>query len=404
LIEQLAYLHDPLTLEFTAKILHKRNAADGTAELILEQTYFYPTGGGQSHDTGTLGVARVIDVFKDEAGNVVHKVDRDVGHSLLPAQIDERRRWGNMQHHSAQHILSAVCEQRLGLETLSARISADTPSTIDVPLVDLAPAELERVENYANTTIFENRAIKSYVITGQQVDTVPFRRPPKVKGQIRVVEIESLDYSACGGTHCPHTGMVGLIKIVKTENRNQKLRIHFVAGEQALVYFQTSHQIVSELSRNLSTGPAELVDIVTGQAEQLRLAQKEISRLEEALLRLEAERLAEQAEPFERYHLVLKQVDNYSPAALRELAKLLQQEPGVIAVLTRYEDGKLSVVVSCAVDTRVSAKTLLLKQLAPMGGRGGGDKFLAQGGGAATAQQIEALFDQTREHILAAEI
>ena len=91
LIEQLAYLNDPLTLEFEAKIVRKGNDNDGQIEVILEQTYFYPTGGGQMHDTGTLGEARVIDVFKDATGSVVHRVDRDITGSKVPAKIDYDR-------------------------------------------------------------------------------------------------------------------------------------------------------------------------------------------------------------------------------------------------------------------------------------------------------------------------
>jgi alanyl-tRNA synthetase len=401
LLEQLAYLNDPLTVEFEARFVEKIPAAEGQIDVILAETYFYPTGGGQAHDTGRLGEARVVDVFKGEAGRVVHRLDRDISGSTAAATIDWERRLGHMQHHSAQHILSRALEESLGLETLSARISADTPSTIDVPAAELSPVEVARVERFTNRIVFECRPINSYVINDDQIETAPFRRPPKVSGQIRVVEVEAFDYSACGGTHCPNTGMVGLIKILRLENRNQKLRLHFAAGEQALHYFQQYHDVVTGLSRNFSTHPEEIVMVAQTQAEQLRTAQRELRRLEAELLALEAQTLAASAEPWEGYRLVLATFKDRPLDQLRELAKRLREQAAVIVMLAGYDGQKLSLVVGCADDVEVSARSLLTAHLSPIGGGGGGDARLAQGGGKASEAQVEGLFDKTREVIAA---
>lgn len=398
--EQLAYLTDPLTLEFEAQIVDKTKVDDGHVDIILETTYFYPTGGGQSHDTGTLGPGRVVDVFKDDAGRVVHRVDRDIAGPTVAGKIDYDRRLGHMQHHTAQHMVSRAFEAQLNLDTLSARISAGVPSTVDLPLAGLSLADLERVEWYVNGIVFENRPIKTYFISDAQLHTVPFRRPPKVSGQIRVVEIEGFDYSACGGTHCLHTGMVGLIKMVKTETKNKKLRVHFVAGGQALAYFQQAHDIVTELSRNFSSGPDSVVALVNQQAEQLRQAQKVIKQLTSELLPLEAQQLLRGAETFEGYRLILARFEDRPPEELRELGNLLRAEDGVIAVLAGYSAPKLSLVVCCADDTGVSAKALLTQQLASLGGRGGGDAKMAQGGGGASPEQMDTFFENTRAYIL----
>jgi alanyl-tRNA synthetase len=401
LIEQFAYLNDPLKLEFTARIIDKVKSKDDHCDVILEKTYFYPTGGGQAHDTGTLGEARVVDVFKDEAGRVVHRLDREITGSTVPAKIDAERRLGHMQHHSAQHMLSAALKDVLKLDSLSARISGTTPSTVDVPLRDLDQADFDRVERFVNQIIFENRPIKSYFITEDQIPAIPFRWPPKVTGQIRVVEVEAFDYTACGGTHCLQTGMIGLIKILKTERINQKLRLHFAAGQQALQYFQVDHRLVAELSRYLSTGPEELPALVQQQIEQLRAAQKEIDRLGTDLLSFEAKSLVEQAEPFDTGRLILATFIDRAPQILRELGKLLQQESRIIAVLAGYTGQKLSVVVSCADDAGLSARALLAQQLEPLGGRGGGDDRLAQGSGPATERQVETFFDHIHASIRA---
>lgn len=402
MIEELAYLTEPLKLEFDAHIIQKTQADNGQIEVVLDKTYFYPTGGGQMHDTGTLGEANVVDVYKTEAGQVVHRLDRDISGTVLPAHIDEERRRGHMQHHSAQHILSGTLEKLLALETLSVKIRADTPSTLDVPLSEISQVELERVERFANDIIFENRPIKSYFITDDQIHTIPFRRPPQVKGQIRVVEVDNFDYSACGGTHCPYAGMIGLIKIVKTEHKNKKLRLHFVAGHQALRYFQTCHSLITEIGQILSTAPEDVAHIVSGQVEQLQEAQREIKKLRREALSFEAQQLVNQAEKSKADRLVVAIFAERPANELRELAKLLQRKADVIGAVASYDGQRLLLVVTCGDHTNVSAKQLLANQLDQIGGQGGGDDRIAQGGGPASEQQIETFFDPIHDHILAA--
>ena len=164
-MNDLAYLTDPLTVEFTARIIRKEVIDAGRVDIWLDKTYFYPTGGGQQHDTGFLNQVRVIDVFKDDNDQVVHRVAGDLIGPQITGQIDAVRRRGHMQHHSAQHILSAAVFSMLRLNTMSAKISADTPSTIDVPDAGLSWNDLTRVERLANRVVFDNRPIKTYFIS-----------------------------------------------------------------------------------------------------------------------------------------------------------------------------------------------------------------------------------------------
>lgn len=397
--EQQAYLHDPLVFEFQADIIQKTGVANDQFEIILQKTYFYPTGGGQSHDTGFLGAAQVIDVYKDPAGKIVHRVDRDITASSVPAKVNAERRIGNMQHHSAQHILSRALEEVLGLETVSVKISADSPSTVDVQTDVVTPSQLAAVEARVNTIIFENRPIKSYFISDDQIDTIPFRRPPAVRGQIRVVEVEAYDYSACGGTHCLNTGMIGLIKLIKTESKGKRFRIHFVAGKQALTLFHNYQEIIATLSRQFSTGLEELIKAVSQQAEQLQSVQRELKALQAEMMDQELEKLIETAAELNGARLVSAFFQNRAMADLRELSKRLQEKEGVIALLAGYDGRKLSLVVSCAADTGISAKELLTQQLAQIGGKGGGDARFAQGGGEATGLQAEAFFANTEGYV-----
>jgi alanyl-tRNA synthetase len=388
------YWAEPLTLEFEARIIQKTSLGQDQFDLVLEKSYFYPTGGGQSHDTGTIGEARVIDVFRVEDGTVIHRVEGELSGSVGAARIDRDRRLGHMQHHSAQHIVSAAVEQLLGLETLSARISADSPSTIDVADMPISGPQWAAVEQQVNHLIFEDRPIKTYFITAGQLATVPLRRPPKVSGQIRVVEVEAFDYSACGATHCLSTGMIGLVKIVKTERKNQKLRLHFVAGQQALTVFQQEHEVVSDLCRQLNTRPEELVKLVSRQVEQLAAAQKEIKRLQGEQLSFEAGQLSAAAEPIGTVRLATKLYPSRSLGELRDLARRLPAEDNLVAVLAGHDGQKLSLVISCASGSGVNARAILADILAPLSGQTSGDARLAQGGGAATAEQAAQVLAQ----------
>ncbi len=385
---QAAYWAEPLRLEFEARIIEKTALGDHLFEVTLDKSYFYPTGGGQLHDTGVLGQARVVDVFRAEDGRVVHRVAGDISGPVVMARIDGERRLGHMQHHSAQHIVSGGLEQLFGLETLSARISAASPSTVDVADVPLDGSQLAQVERLVNQLVFENRPIKTYFITADRWDAVPLRRPPKVSGQIRVVEVERFDYSACGGTHCLSTGMIGLIKIVKTERKNQKLRLHFVAGQQALTTFQHEHELIAALGQQLNTRPEEALRLVNRQAEQLAAAQQELKRLQANLLSFEAAQLSAQAEPVGPVRLATRLYPDRSLNDLRELARLLPGPDNLVALLAGHADQKLSLVISCAAGTGLNARELLGQALALIGGKGSGDARLAQGGGSATSEQV----------------
>ena len=398
---ELAYLADPFQLEFDAEIVGRVVLPDGRAGVILPKTFFFPTGGGQEHDTGTLGDARVTDVLVDDAGTVVHVVDREVQRAHVRATIDRARRLAFMQHHSAQHLLSHALDDTLKLETVSANINLDTPSTIDLAIGARGDVDLTPGENRANALIYEDRPIKSYFISDDQIPMIPFRRPPKVSGQIRVVEIEGMDYSACGGTHCTRTGMLGVIKILKTERRAEKLRVYFVAGQRAFEYFQNLHSIVTQVARQFDTNPETIGEAVEKQREALRAAQRELEELKVERVTLEARRLAAGAPVFDSIRLVTASFRERAPQELRALAVLLQNEPGVVAVLASYDGAKLSLVVACARDTGVSANQLIRKQLAEIGGRGGGDAQLAQGGGAASEAQFQLFSAHTVEYVRA---
>lgn len=393
------YFENQLCLEFEAEVIDSFPLPDGRTGVVLPYTFFYPTGGGQEHDTGTIGPARVEGVYKEEDGRIIHVLSRPLTIGHYPARIDWPRRLRHMQHHTAQHVLTGSFVTLLGLETLSAHINGDAPSTIDLNADKVPASDLLRVEEYANQIVFENRIVKSYYVSDEQAASIPFRKAPAVSGRIRVIEVDGFDYSACGGTHCPQTGMVGLIKIVRAERVNQKLRIHFVAGVQALETFRLSLSSAQEAATLLDTGIGNLAEAIRRLQERLKTLESEVEALQQERLEQEAQRLVTSAKMIGRWRLVMATFHSRSPAELRLLAGKLRLYPDVVGLLASHDGQKLSLVVVCGADTGLDARLLLERHLALLGGRGGGDVFIAQGGGPADENALAALFAHTEERL-----
>jgi alanyl-tRNA synthetase len=207
-----------------------------------------------------------------------------------------------------------------------------------------------------------------------------------------VVEIDGFDYSACGGTHCPTTSMVGVVKIVKVERQNQKTRIHFVAGLQAVAYLHELHSIVTTLAEGLSLPPHDLIEMVPRLAEELKSAQKALEKLRLKYIAVEAEEMAAQAETIGSYRVIKGIFENRAVSELQALAKAFVLMPSVVALLGTFGGAKCSLVVACGQGVEHKAGDLIKQLLAPVDGRGGGNSQLAQGGGSATQEQFEQIF------------
>jgi alanyl-tRNA synthetase len=393
------YLEDPACLEFEANILESRLLANGRIGVILEQTYFYPTGGGQEHDTGKLGPARVLEVYKDETeGVLVHVIDRTLAPGKVRGTIDSERRLRHMQHHTAQHLLTQCFVRLFGFETISANINGYTPSTLDLPDAELSADDLEQAEALANQVIYQNREVKSYFVSPEQLEELPLRRPPKVNQDIRIVEIAGYDYSACGGTHCAYTGTIGVLKIIKTERVKNKTRVHFIAGMQAREHYRDCYQVLDALAAQMSVHPQDLPATVNRQSETLKAVQKELVALQDLKLEMEAGEIIAQAETVGDQRLVVMDYPGRSPSELRALAKHLMDKPSVVALLSSQEGQKVSLVVACAEGSRLDAAVLLNQVLGPLGGRGGGDERLAQGGGSADQTVYKKFVQEMHVH------
>ena len=210
------YYTDSYCVELDA-VVQAATEQDGRPALVLDRTCFYPTSGGQPYDTGTLAGLSVVDVVAAD-GVVYHVLEQPADPSLVGqtvhGEIDWPRRFDHMQQHSGQHLISQAFDRLFGYETVSVHFG-DAESTLDLDTAGVTPDELVRAEALVNEQVFRALPITAYFVDESEIDRVPLRRPPKVSGQIRIVEIEGADWSACGGTHVRTTAEIGPVKFVR---------------------------------------------------------------------------------------------------------------------------------------------------------------------------------------------
>ncbi|MEZ4676202.1 MAG: DHHA1 domain-containing protein [Caldilineaceae bacterium] len=402
------YFTDAYQQKFTATV-----TAIGTwndqPSIQLDQSCFYPTSGGQAFDTGKLAGFHVIEVVADKAGEIHHllaeKPDGVVLGTTISGQIDWPRRYDHMQQHSGQHLLSQLFFQELGFETVSVHFGAQE-STLDLEIEEISAEQLAKVELLANELVYTALPIHAYFVDERKIADLPLRRPPKVSGTIRIVEIEAFDFSACGGTHCRTTAEVGPIKLIKVERRRGLVRISFLCGKRAYVDYATKHQLITDAAMIFSTDTHQVPQLIERNLSQLKEANHRIEELQFALLAHEASALIQNAEAVGPVRLIQAVYDNKQAGELKTLATQLQQHDETVALLAAIERGtdadKVTICFACS-STVTATSTLnlgavLRMALQPVGGKGGGKADFAQGGGISTGK-IDGVIQSAHEAV-----
>jgi len=226
------YYTDPLTRSFDAAVV-----ACGTNEgkycVVLDRTAFYPTSGGQPFDTGTLGGAQVTDVLDGDNGDVVHVTDQPLGvGTLVVGEIDWGRRFDHMQQHTGQHLLSAAFDRLFGVRTVSFHMGQEI-STIDLAR-EVSLDEIASSERLTNEVIWDDRPVSLRFVPADQAAALPLRKESERTGELRLVEVPDFDLSACGGTHVPRTGTIGMVAVTASERFKGGTRISFACGGRAV--------------------------------------------------------------------------------------------------------------------------------------------------------------------------
>ncbi len=397
------YYDDPYQIAFSACVIEKLQW-NGDPAVVLDRSAFYPTGGGQPHDTGMLGEVQLVDVVERESdGVVIHVVSQPLGTGPLECVVDWDRRFDLMQQHTGQHILSAAFVEGLGANTVGFHLSNEY-ATVDLDRAPLSSDELDRVEVLANTIVVENRRAIARFVPDEEIASLPLRKPLAHGGPVRVIEIEGggpsststalFDCSACGGTHVRRTGEVGLIKITRSERRGTETRVEFLCGGRALADYQAKNVTVMELAQEFTVGHWELLDAIHRMNEELKETRRALRHSRDALLDAEATALWHQAqllqmkqsvpgESAENIRIVQGLYDGRSLDDLKHLAQRLVAQPRTVALLaTLGQPGEKSYFTfACSDDLDTNMGALVRQACEAIGGRGGGRPNFAQGGG-----------------------
>lgn len=364
----------------------------GQPALLLDATYFYPTSGGQPNDLGTLGGCRVVDVVALD-GQVLHVLAADAtppAPGPLHGVIDWSRRFDHMQQHSGQHLLSQVFFRELNAETVSVHFGA-SESTLDLDVAELTPGQLAHAERVANDLAVTALPIIATMVDEHDLAAIPLRRPPKVTGQIRIVEIQAFDYSACGGTHVRSTAEIGAIKLVRQDRRRGQTRVTFLCGKRALADYIHKHDLLVQAAAHYSTDVDQVPELMGRGLEQVKTLQRQVDELTTRLIGYEVGEVLASAQPVGDLRVVVQAWDDRAVDALKTLANLLQAEPGVVALLATTQNEKTTLVFARSADVDRHMGNLLRDTLKAFGGGGGGRPDFAQGGGIPPAQADAAL-------------
>jgi alanyl-tRNA synthetase len=355
--------------EFRARIV---DSSHDRLRVYLDRTAFYPTSGGQPFDTGKLAGVDVVEVV-DEDDRIAHLMAGPLSDGDVDGAIDWQRRFDHMQQHTGQHLLSAVLVDLFGAQTVSFHLGAES-CTIDVARL-LEPGQIREAERRANQIVFENRP----VTIGYQhsSEDLGLRKPTEREGVVRIISIQDLDRTACGGTHVRATGEIGPILIRKLDRIRGNQRIEFLCGMRAIKRARADYEALSNVARAFSAPLDDSPSLVAAQLEKLQDLEKAHRRLAVELAQSRGRELYSATAP--------------GPSGVRRSFRRVAALPDDIraeaqsftaaekAIFLAIAEDPPSVLLAASPDSGVHAGEILKNALAQAGGRGGGSATMAQG-------------------------
>jgi alanyl-tRNA synthetase len=409
------YYADPSLAVFDAHVSDIREVSrtQGRSlwQISLDRSAFYPTSGGQPHDTGLLTAtssggavleAPVLAVEEDEQGEVWHTTSKPLlAGTAVRGYIDWSRRLDHMQQHSGQHLLSAVVYRQLGATTLSFHLGEMT-STIDLAREAISSDELERVEDAVNEIIAENRAVTMRNISPGEATMLlaagTLHKLPDREGDIRLIEIDEIDLNACGGTHVRATGEIGGLLIRGTERVRGGLRVEFVCGLRAVVTARRDLATLTRAAAALSVGRLDVSEAVDRLVAENKAAYKAQQKLIEELAGYHAASLLLEQPLEESGRLIRRTFTGHDAGYLKLLAsRLTASASRTCVLLAATQEEPARVVVAVSADLKIDCGTLLREALGVYGARGGGSAGMAQGQISNT--HLDALFDGLEDRL-----
>lgn len=381
------YFADAYLRTFTARVLQQGSYGDQPA-VTLDRSAFYPEGGGQPGDRGTLNGVPVLDTQADAADDVWHVLAEPLTATDVQGEIDWARRFDFMQQHHGQHLLSAAAEQHFDATTLAVHLGEAT-CTVDLQYPGFTPEQVGELEARTNMMIWANVPVQARFVSPEELRELPLRKPPQAYSRIRIVSAGNFDHSPCGGTHPARTGEVGSVVIRRWERYKGGVRVEFVCGQRALRDYRRQNELLGLLAGELRVGQAELPAAVA----RLRASEEaQRKQLEQAVARLrgyEAHELIAGAERIAAVPIVVGAFADRTLDNLRQLARQIAELGGVALLGLRADKAQL--VFTRGPQVPYDMGGLLREAAAVVGGRGGGKPDAAQGGGPDVGRLEEAL-------------
>ncbi len=396
------YYKDSHLIEFEARVIDKSERVSGWTAITLDRTAFYPTGGGQPSDTGTLNGIRVVECIDNEDEGILHVIQGrapDVGSSVR-GRVDWLRRLDHIQQHTGQHILSQALVTLFNAPTRSFRVMEQS-CEIDVELSNPTNEVIERAVELANNVVWEDREITIHDVTSEEASSMPLRKEPARNGNLRLIEIQGFDLTPCGGTHAYRTGEVGMIAVRSWERAKGMTRIEFVAGMRALNDYRRANQSARKVAALFSAGRDDAPSLAEKVVEENKELHRQVRSLEEIAARVEATDLISEAEVFNgNVRLVSKVFPNRAAESLKHLAQAIIAHSKVVALLGSAEKEAARIVFARSADAPGDMNVLMREACVLLDGKGGGKPDMAQGGGK-NASKLSDAIRATREKLTA---
>lgn len=332
--------------------------------VALNETYFYPESGGQPSDRGTLNGQEVLDVQQD-GGTVWHKLEKPLS-GMIRGEIDRAVRLDHAAQHTAQHVISAILQDEFSIPTVSFR-TGSAESTLDIDCAQWTEELEVRLMRRMRTVIGENLAITTGVYPESEALALPLRKAPQVSGEIRIVQIGELDYSACGGSHVKSTAELGLVLLTGTEKVRGNVRLSYVAGERAYTLLDRERAALVTASRLLSAKKEEVPNAIEALKQETAALAAQVEILREQRVEQDVSRLMNEEAVIQLHHA--DEDADYSERLAKRLA-----DAGKIALVWNEPALKLFV----AGDSQLHLGKWAKANLAAFDGRGGGNERMAQ--------------------------
>jgi alanyl-tRNA synthetase len=375
------YYNDSFTRDFTAEVTScepepTKSAPPSRWRVTLDRTVFYPTSGGQPHDTGQIGPAKVLDVI-DEDDDVVHIVDHSLPPGQVPARIDWPRRFDHMQQHTGQHLLSAIFQQEFSLPTVSFHLGAEL-CTIDLRGGEPTQQLLDAAAGAANQIVYEDRAVNIKYGTAEELAAAGVRKTVERAGMLRAIEIEALELQPCGGTHVKRTGQIGTILLRGLSKVRQDWRIEFACGQRAEKCARADFANLKIVATKLNCAPQETAAaaerLTTERDAHFKSARAATEKL--AALEARASVTASEVRP-DALRLIARVIENEPPEFVLPFAREAAKTENVVALLVHAETGDVYFARHAALPDDMNA--LLKQSFAHVPGKGGGTPDFARG-------------------------